>query len=75
MKKVFIALKIIQEVSNEDRRKKGLKPLGKGYFEANRVNPYNPLSYILIAILIPIVILLYGFVGLIDKWENPFRWN
>ena len=50
VKKIFKALYIVQEVSNEQRHKQGLKRLGKGYFKAYRFNPYNPLSYIVLPI-------------------------
>jgi hypothetical protein len=64
-------------VSNEERHKQGLKRLGRGYFNAHRLNPFNPLSYIVVALVIPTLILLYGFVGM---WEqtgirNPFKWD
>jgi len=76
-RKLLKYLKIVQTVSNEQRHKQGLKRLGRGYFEAHRFNPYNPLSYIsLIAILI-IGIIMFGFVGFwkeIDMY-NPFKWN
>jgi hypothetical protein len=76
-RKLLKYLKIVQTVSNEQRHKQGLKRLGRGYFEAHRLNPYNPLSYIsLIAILI-IGIIMFGFVGFwkqVDMY-NPFKWN
>lgn len=75
MIKLLLALKIVQIVSNEERHKNGLKRLGKGYFKAYRLNPFNPLSYIIIIGSIPLIIVIYGFVGLFKKWENPFIWN
>lgn len=75
MKHILKLLKIVQVVSNEERHKNGLKRLGKGYFKAYRLNPYNPLSYIVVIIAIPIIILMYGFVGLFDKISNPFKWD
>ena len=77
MKKALEFLKIIQTVSNEKRHKNGLKRLGRGHFNAHRFNPYNPLSYIVIA-LIPIVgILMFGFVGISKELDckNPFKWD
>ena len=74
MKEVFIKLKIVQVVSNEQRHKDGLKRLGKGYFKAYRLNPFNPLSYILVVVTIPVILLMYGFVGSFEKAINPFRW-
>ena len=77
MRKALKFLKIIQTVSNEERHKNGLKRLGRGFFEAHRLNPYNPLSYIVI-VLIPIVgILMFGFVGFWKEVyiKNPFKWD
>ena len=75
MKEVFIKLKIVQVVSNEQRHKDGLKRLGKGHFKAYRLNPFNPLSYILVVVTIPVILLMYGFVGSFEKAINPFRWD
>jgi hypothetical protein len=75
MKKLLVKLKILQIVSNEERHKQGLKRLGKGYFKAHRLNPFNPLSYILVAAAIPVILLMYGFVGLFEKAINPFQWD
>ena len=74
MKELLIKLKIIHVVSNEERRKAGIKILGKGYFKAYRFNPFNPLSYVLI-IIIPVIFLMHGFVGVFKKVINPFQWN
>ena len=73
--KILIKLFILQIVSNEQRRKDGLKYLGKGCFNAYRLNPYNPLSYIVFVIYTIIGILMFGFVGILDRFENPFKWN
>ena len=75
MKELLIKLKIVQVVSNEQRNKDGLKRLGKGYFKAYRLNPFNPLSYILVVVTIPVILLMYGFVGSFEKAINPFRWD
>ena len=75
MKELLIKLKIVQVVSNEQRHKDGLKRLGKGYFKAYRLNPFNPLSYFLVVVTIPVILLMYGFVGSFEKAINPFRWN
>jgi hypothetical protein len=75
MKKILRLIKIVQVVSNEQRHKDGLKRLGKGYFNAYRLNPYNPLSYIVVIVAIPIIILMYGFMGLFEKAINPFKWD
>lgn len=75
MKDILKSLKIVQVVSNEERNKNGLKRLGKGYFNAYRLNPYNPLSYVVFIVSIPIIFLLYGIVGLFEKVTNPFKWD
>jgi len=75
MKELLIKLKIVQVVSNEQRHKDGLKRLGKGYFKAYRLNPFNPLSYILVVVTIPVILLMYGFIGSFEKAINPFRWD
>lgn len=75
MKELLIKLKIVQVVSNEQRHKEGLKRLGKGYFKAYRLNPFNPMSYILVVVTIPVILLMYGFVGSFEKSINPFRWD
>lgn len=73
LKKLFI----LQTISNEQRHKQGLKRLGKGYFEAHRFNPYNPLSYIAYVIILIVGLLMFGFVGLSKETDtlNPFKWN
>ena len=77
MKQLLIKLYIIQVVSNEERHEKGLKRLGKGYFNAYRLNPFNPLSYIVFVLVILTLIPLYGFVGMWEQTDirNPFKWN
>lgn len=77
IRKVLKFLHIIQSVSNEQRTKLGLKKLGRGFFEAHRINPFNPLSYLFILLCIPIAIIMFGLVGIweqIDK-KNPFKWD
>jgi len=75
MKNVLQILKIVQIVSNEDRHKNNLKRLGKGYFKAYRLNPYNPICYVIVVIVIPVLIIMFGIVGFFKKIENPFKWN
>ncbi|OCB72829.1 hypothetical protein [Flavobacterium crassostreae] len=77
MRKALKLFKIIQTVSNENRHKNGLKRLGRGYFEAHRINPYNPLSYILIPITLIVGIFCFGFIGFWKEADlrNPFKWN
>lgn len=78
MQKILIFLKILQVVSNEKRTKEGLPKLGEGYFDACRANPYNPLSYILIVITIPILIIFVFIKSIIQLFKdmgNPFAWK
>jgi len=41
-----------------------------------RLNPYNPLSYLTIVLVIVVGVLLFGFMGIFDEIEmrNPFKW-
>ena len=77
LKKIFTRLQIVQTVSNEKRHEQGLKRLGRGYFEAHRFNPYNPLSYIVLIIILFVGILMFGFVGFWKETTiiNPFKWD
>ena len=72
MMKLLKYLFIIQEVSNKNRNPK----LGKGFLEARRFNPYNPLSYVALILIMIVGILMFGFVGC---WkyigQNPFKWD
>ena len=76
LKKTLKHLLIVQEVSNTERDINNLKRLGKGYFIAFRLNPYNPLSYIALVLMVIIGILMYGFVGIFKEtdYHNPFKW-
>lgn len=74
MRKILLALKVIQIEDNEARNKNGLKRLGKGFFKAYRLNPFNPISYAIVICSIPILLLMYGFVGLYERAVNPFLW-
>lgn len=74
IKKIVIGLKILQEEDNSQRSKKGLKKLGKGYNKAYRLNPYNPLSYLVVLFVFPVL----AFVSTIEtliKLGNPFVWD
>jgi hypothetical protein len=70
MTNILIFLKILQVYNNE----KGIRK-GRGFFKAYRMNPYNPLSYILIIVSIPILLILFGIVGLFKEAKNPFKWD
>lgn len=75
MEKLAIKLKILQKVSNEERSKKGLPKLGRGYFDAYRLNPINPLSYVCVLLMFFFGLIMYGVVGLYEKRQNPFLWD
>ena len=75
MSDLLIKLKIIQRVSNTERKKLNLKVLGKGYSYAYRFNFFNPLSYITILLFSTILILKDGFIGFYKEFNNPFSWN
>lgn len=76
-RKMLKNLYVIQTVSNEERNKRGLQRLGRGYFEAHRFNPYNPLSYIALTIILIVGILMFGFYGFWKETTtlNPFKWD
>lgn len=76
IRKILKYLFIVREVSNEERHKKGLKKLGRGHSKAYRFNPYNPLSYIALILILIIGILMFGFVGFWKETDpvNPFEW-
>lgn len=77
MRKILKYLHVTQTVSNEARTKQGLPKLGRGFFDTHRLNPYNPLSYITVIIVIVIGILMFGFVGIFKEIpiSNPFKWD
>lgn len=67
---IFIKVIQIHKNTKDDKR-------GRGYFEAERFNPYNPLSYVAVLIVFILAILMYGFV---EVWEdtkntNLFKWR
>lgn len=76
MKKIALKLKILQEVSNEQRTREGLPKLGKGYFSAIRLNPYNPLSYIFYALFVLGKTVSLFFESVFETLcYNPFKWD
>lgn len=75
IEKLAIRLKILQKVSNEERSKKGLPKLGRGYFDAYRFNPKNPLSYLCVIAIAVGGLIMYGVIGLYEKRQNPFLWD
>lgn len=76
-RKIFKFLQILQTVSNDTRHENDMKRLGRGYREAYRFNPYNPLSYIALVIILIVGIFMFGFVGFWKETTtfNPFKWN
>lgn len=72
MRKLLKTLYVLQEVQN-----RGPKKLGRGYYTAIRLNPYNPLSYATVVIGLIIGILMFGFVGVWKETDmrNPFKWD
>lgn len=70
MDKILLDLKIVQEKSVPTGNFGGI------YKVYTRMNPYNPLSYIVILITAILYIVLYGVVGFYkDLVRNPFKWN
>jgi uncharacterized membrane protein len=70
IKEIFVKLKIIQE--------KKIKNAFNTTYTMRRFNPYNPLTYITLFVLLIIGICMYGIVGV---WEQvnmddlKFKWN
>ncbi len=73
MRKILKRLLVLQEVSNENKKHK----LGRGFLTARRFNPYNPLSYISLVIILIVGIMMFGFVGVWKEMDskNPFKWD
>lgn len=71
IRKILKFLYILQEIPNKDRK------LGRGFLTAYRINPYNPLSYIALLLIIIVGVLMFGFVGFWNETDksNPFKWN
>ena len=72
-KKLLKSLRIIEEVSNKTRE----VPLGRGFFTARRLNPWHPLSYVTIVLVLIVGIIMFGIVGFWKEVElrNPFKWD
>lgn len=73
MRKILKQLLIIQEVSNKVMEPK----LGRGFTTAHRLNPYHPLSYVVVVIALLAALVCFGIIGMwkeIDS-KNPFYWN
>lgn len=61
--KTFLKLRITQ-----------LKRTKKGR-ERRRLNPFNPLSWIVFVIFFIGYFIGYGVVGLMEMDKNPFKWH
>lgn len=73
MRKFLKLIGVIQEVSNKGRNPK----LGKGFMTARRLNPYHPISYIVLPVAYLLAMIMFGVVGMwkeVDV-ENPFKWH
>lgn len=48
----------------------------KKFPKAYRINPYNPLSYITIIVLLIVALVCFGAVGMWKELDlrNPFKW-
>jgi|APCry1669192269_1035402.scaffolds.fasta_scaffold00669_4 hypothetical protein len=76
MRNILKWLFIIQEVDNDWRNENGYKRLGKGYSKAYRLNPYNPLSYLTIIVVLIVGVLMFGVIGIWNEVDSkPFRWS
>lgn len=66
-------VKVLQEVSNKDRCVK----LGRGFSTALRLNPWNPISYVVVVATLALTFIWLGVNGLANEtdYKNPFKWN
>lgn len=73
MRKILVKLYILQEVDNRKREVK----LGKGFFTAIRLNPYNPLAWLYFIGATIVGFIMYGLVGFWKEidYHNPFKWR
>jgi hypothetical protein len=73
LRKTLRFLFILQEVDNRNKTPK----MGRGFFTAYRLNPFNPLSYIFIIIILIFGIIMFGIIGFWKEidYRNPFAWN
>jgi hypothetical protein len=67
MRKFLKSISVIQERTHKDA-------LGCKHTK-RRVNPYNPLSYIVIVLILVIALFWIGVVGIKDNSYNPFKWQ
>lgn len=69
--KILKWLFIVQTVSNKGRTPK----IGRGFQEAMRFNPWNPLSYPIVLIMGIGGLLAFGLIGFWKRRLNPFKWD
>lgn len=70
MEEFLIKLRILQVYKNGYGRVKK----GRGFMEAYRLNPYNPLTYLALALAIPAAFIKNGYMAY-KNFSNPFKWN
>ena len=73
MRKLLNCLYVIQVRSNAGRKVK----YGRGFSEAHRLNPLNPISYVFLAGAIIVGLILFGVIGFWkeEDLKNPFKWS
>jgi hypothetical protein len=72
MRKLLVALWVIQHKRVEDKN----SPWPR-FRTLRRLNPYNPLTYVVIPISLILGLLMFGFVGLwkeIEWSQLKFKW-
>lgn len=76
-RKILSFLCITQEVSNIERENNNNKRLGRGFSKAHRLNPFNPLSYIAVIVIVIAGVIMFGLIGFWKeiKLNNPFEWE
>jgi hypothetical protein len=64
MRKLLIFLRVIETIRHE-----------RGTWR--RLNPYNPLSYLCVALVTILGFFMFGFVGFWKEIDlrNPFKWH
>jgi hypothetical protein len=77
MRKILKKLWIIQEKKLWIIQEKEFKNPLNNVYRKHRLNPYNPMSYITILIVLLVGIFMFGFVGFWNETDkvNPFKWR
>ena len=72
IRKLLKCLYVIQNISYVKDNNKNKKQ----YLYKYRINPYNPLSYIALLLILIVGILMFGFIGFWKETDtrNPFKW-